>query len=351
MHIPSQRIQNAMSAEEASLWFVPAMGNGDVAFLMKAPSSILKSIINGCSVEFIIGLRNSLIYCAMKIHDISDAPVMITKVLRHEDDISSLIKILEYKTTPIFLFNELDISVSWSNLTINTDTSHLIEKIIKIQHSIARKDPIAVKETHDYFDNLNSNSNTPLNNEFMYTLPFTCEAWTSTPNHFIGITETKAINISDNDEGGNFENTIWASLESVFPYTLHASPKVKIGKKTRELTDILAFYPNASFFIEAKDTSILNSASIKDMQRRTSNLKKQVKKAIGQLVGAVKSTKGGCNISDLNERPIKPVLKRFHCIVLITEMNHHGDWDNITHELLRASSETREYFHLLDLDD
>lgn len=128
MHIPSQHIKEAMSAEKASLWFVPAVGNGDVAFLIKAPSLILKSIVNGCSVELVINVKDDLIYCAIKINDIPDSPIWISKVLQQEDDISSLIKILKYKKTPVFLFNELDISVSWADLTINNETHSILEK-------------------------------------------------------------------------------------------------------------------------------------------------------------------------------------------------------------------------------
>lgn len=351
MHIPSQHIKNEMSAEKASLWFVPAIGDGDVAFLIKAPSLILKSIVNGCSVELIIGVKNDLIYCAVKINDISDSPVWISKVLRQENDISSLIKILEYKTTPVFLFNELDISVSWADFTIKNEIHSILEKIKKARHSTLRENEIAVKDIHDYFDGININSSSLSSSELTHIIPFTCNAWNTTKNHFIGINESKFVNIFSPDEGGNFENTIWSSLEPIFPYTLYASPQVKIGEKKRELTDILAFYPNASFFIEAKDTSILNSSPIRNMQRRTSNLQKQVKKAIGQLVGAIKAAKRGCEISNAKGDVINPVLTCAHCIVLIAEMNHRGDWSDIFNKLLRASSDTGEYFHLIDLED
>jgi hypothetical protein len=32
-------------------------------------------------------------------------------------------------------------------------------------------------------------------------------------------------------------------------------------------------------------------------------------------------------------------------------MNHQGNWSDIVNKLLRASSDTGEYFHLLDLED
>ncbi|WP_163613663.1 hypothetical protein [Klebsiella variicola] len=351
MHIPSQHIKEAMSAEKASLWFVPAVGNDDVAFLIKAPSLILKSIVNGCSVELVISVKDDLIYCAIKINDIPGSPVWISKVLQQEDDISSLIKILKYKKTPVFLFNELDISVSWADLTINNETHSILEKIKNARHTPLRKNKITVKAIHDYFDEININSPNLSTNELTHEFPFTCNDWYTTQNHFIGFNESKIIDIFSLDEGGNFENTIWSSLESVFPYTLYASPQVKIGDKKRELTDILAFYPNASFFIEAKDTSIFNSSPMKNMQRRTSNLHKQVKKAIDQLVGAIKAAKRGCEIYNTAGDVINPVLTHTHCIVLISEMNHQGNWSDIVNKLLRASSDTGEYFHLLDLED
>jgi hypothetical protein len=102
--------------------------------------------------------------------------------------------------------------------------------------------------------------------------------------------------------------------------------------------------------IEAKDLSVLNSGFKKDMNRRVSELKKQIKKAIKQLIGSCKAVSRGEKITDSNGNEIvfdreKPP----HCIVLVTEMMHFGEWSDIEEKMTLAMKETGAFFHLIDL--
>ena len=143
---------------------------------------------------------------------------------------------------------------------------------------------------------------------------------------FIGFRGYHTITIDDHNEGEMFERAVWASLESVFPLTLYKSPQVKIGDKTRELTDVLAFHEYGSFLIEAKNLSVLQSGFERDQGRRTKGVQKQIKKAIAQLIGASKAVACGERIFDVNGEELKVVRdKPAHCIVLITELMHWGD--------------------------
>jgi hypothetical protein len=147
-----------------------------------------------------------------------------------------------------------------------------------------------------------------------------------------------------------FERAVWASLESVFPLTLHKSPQVKTGDKTRELTDVLTFYEYGSFLIEAKDLSVLQAGYERDQERRTKGVQKQTKKAIAQLVGASKALTRGKQIFDANGEELNIVRdKPAHCIVLITELMHWGDWSEVETQLMDAMRSTGSFFHLLDL--
>src|SRR5690606_5923229 len=94
------------------------------------------------------------------------------------------------------------------------------------------------------------------------------------------------ITIDEQNEGEIFERAIWASLESVFPLTLHKSAQVKIGEKLREFTDVLAYHEYGSFLIEAKDLSVIRAGYERDQQRRTKGVQKPITKAITQLIGA-----------------------------------------------------------------
>ena len=126
--------------------------------------------------------------------------------------------------------------------------------------------------------------------------------------------------------------------------------QVIIGEKTRELTDVFSFYPYGSFLIEAKDLSVINAGYNRDQARRTAGIQKQVKKAITQLAGASKAFARGEAIFDadgneLNINRDQPP----HCIILITELMHYGDWKEIEMQLMKAMNEAGAFFHLLDL--
>jgi hypothetical protein len=75
-----------------------------------------------------------------------------------------------------------------------------------------------------------------------------------------------------------------------------------------------------------------------------------VRKAIAQLIGASKAfareetildAKGG-ELEINREQPP-------HCIILITELMHWGDWKAIELQLIEAMKQTGAFFHLLDL--
>jgi hypothetical protein len=181
-------------------------------------------------------------------------------------------------------------------------------------------------------------------------IPIAHEPWTSNSISFIGMNDLQTIVLEDRDEGAVLERIVWASLESVFPLTLHKSPSVTIGAKTRELTDVLAFYEYGSFLIEAKDLSIFISGTHRKRERRAKGTQKQALGAIEQLVGAAKAVKRGETVTDHNGRVLPLVVdKPLHCIVLLTELMHEGDWSEVEKALRKASLETGDFFHAFDL--
>jgi hypothetical protein len=181
-------------------------------------------------------------------------------------------------------------------------------------------------------------------------IPIKHGPWVSNRVSYAGNFDLQTIVLNDKDEGGVLENSIWASLESVFPFSLHKSPQVKIGKKQRELIDVVAFHQYGSFFIEAKDLSVFAAGLDRTRERRVLGVKKQAIKAIGQLVGASKTAKKGVEAFDAKGFQIPLVLdKPLHCIVLLSELIHEGDWSEVEEAICSATRETGDYFHVFDL--
>lgn len=184
----------------------------------------------------------------------------------------------------------------------------------------------------------------------MKELPVTLERWRINRISCVGTQAHETLIVDSLDEGGAFEKTVWAALESMFPFKLFRGPTVAIGKKERELVDVLAYHQYGTFLIEAKDVSVFSAGPDRTRERRAAGTIKQAAKGLGQLVGAAKALRRGYRLTGASGNTIEPVLDQpMHCIVLLTELMHEGDWEGVERDLREAIRSTREYFHVLDL--
>jgi len=353
MHLPSERVHREMRSEGASVWVVPANFGEEIAILIKAPSSSLKAIISGCRLEILLGRIESFLCSAIRIYDVPESPLIVSGVVKHQEEIESLAKLSKDKRSPAFLFNEMDVSVAWADITISEDSA------LQIQSLLSNPDQIFTGEfgsaASAALDSFCWSTDKTQEYENVVEIPITTvelksKTWTSNTNMFIGVGVSQKLKIDDPDEGEVLERAVWASLESVFPLSIFKSPNVEIGNKVRELTDILTFHTYGHFMIEAKDLSVLSSGFERDMNRRVSGVKKQIKKAIKQLVGSCKAVSRGEKITDSKGNEIVFDREKVpHCIVLVTEMMHFGEWGDIEEMMVTAMQETGAFFHLMDL--
>ncbi|NVE90572.1 nuclease-related domain-containing protein [Vreelandella titanicae] len=346
-------MSDEMRSEQASLWIVPANEGKEIAVLIKAPTPSLKAIISGCKIEILIGLKETILCSGVRIYDAPGSPLLVSGVQRYREEHIALSRLLTEKSSPIFLFNEMDICIGWSSLLIDSKAAKNFESLI-LDANRLYTGPFDSKASHILdcfcftFDKTVSYENT--SDIPVASMEPEVEEWHSTDNLFIGLKESQSIQLNDKDEGEIFERAIWASLESVFPFTLYKSPIVEIGESQRELTDVLAFHEYGSFLIEAKDLSILDSGFNRTIERRVKGVQKQARKAIKQLVGSSKALKRGERIFDAQGKEIKPErMNPVHCIVLVTELGHSGDWSDVEKDLIKAVKETNNFFHVFDL--
>lgn len=353
MHIPSERVYQEMQSEAASLWVVPANAGAEIAFLVKAPTSAIKALIAGCSLDFLLGKIGDCLCHGVRIKDSPDAPLLISGAVRIEEEHLAIDRLIQDKRAALFLFNEMDVCLAWTNLKFNDLEAEAAANLIG-DHKSLYEGPFDKSCSHaldcfcfstDVTQRYPNASMVPL-----VTIRFILEPWRTNANHFVGVRESHVVNMGDLEEGEIAERAIWASLESVFPLTLYKSPQVEIGKKARELTDVLSFHEYGCFLIESKDFSVLRSGYQRSQDRRISGVQKQARKAIRQLVGASKAISRGERILDQVGGEIEVVRdKPAHCIVLITELEHSGDWSGVEKDLIAAMQETGAFFHVVDL--
>lgn len=342
-----------MRSTSASIWYVPAIGDNNLAFLVKAPSSALKAMIEGCPFQLFFGKENEILCIGIKIVDIPDSPLFISTAQVVAEEQSALFKCILEGKFPIFLFNEMDACVAWSEAELEANDCAELHKFIgeqaKLYNGQINDDVLHILDCFEYTVD---KERTYHNAHDISTFEIVPKAtnWTSNKLYYYGEQNFQKIMINDFKEGKNFENTIWSSLTSVFPSTLFKSPKVKKGNNIRELTDIFAYWEQGVFIIEAKDLSVSQAGYQLKQSKRISNLQKQVEKAIKQLIGAAKAFSRGDTIYDSNGKEIS-VSREIppHCIILITEFINSKDWDTLQHQMDDAMKKTGALFHLLDL--
>ena len=355
MDIPSQWIYNKMISEAASVWYVLANDEKETAILVKAPTPSLKALISGCPFKLIFGKSKSYLCTGAIIADVPDAPIMFSGVQRESEEHNALSRILHERNAPLFLFNEMDICVAWTRISFTEqdaeDTLNLIGKISDLYVGPFTPDASHALDCFEYTQDARLNHPNTSQIPCAELIPIVAP-WTGVKKYFYSSSSYQSLEISDPNEGNSLENTIWATLTSPFPKSLYKNATILNGQKKREFTDVFAFYTHGSFLVEAKALSVLSSGFQRIQSRRIAGVQKQVKKAIGQLVGACKDFFDGKEIYSTDntlievDRSIPP-----HCIILINELTPSGNWDEIVDLLVGAMQQTGAFFHLLDLQE
>ena len=340
-----------MRSEIASLWYVPANDGNETALIIKAPTPAIKAAILGCPLKLFFGKEDAYLCKAVMIEDVPGSPVVISGVQIEAEEHQALLKSVQQKSFPVFLFNEMDICVASSIIQLNLNDSEKILSFIKSEKLYSGNFDSLASAVLDCFE-YTLDKTLPYQNvhemDIVDIAPDVGE-WKTNKIYFLNQAIAQKIDIAEKDEGEIFERTIWGSLESVFPTTLYKSPKVKIGEKTRELTDVYAYYEYGSFLIECKDLSVIQAGYERNMDKRIGGIQKQIKKALKQLVGATNAFKRGDIILDnVNKAIVVDRSQPPHCIVLITELITSGDWNEIAELLIDAVQQTGAFFHIID---
>lgn len=351
MHISSEKVYNKMRSEIASLWYVPANDGNETALIIKAPTPAIKAAILGCPLKLFFGKEDAYLCKAVMIEDVPGSPVVISGVQIEAEEHQALLKSVQQKSFPVFLFNEMDICVASSIIQLNLNDSEKILSFIKSEKLYSGNFDSLASAVLDCFE-YTLDKTLPYQNvhemDIVDIAPDVGE-WKTNKIYFLNQAIAQKTDIAEKDEGEIFERTIWGSLESVFPTTLYKSPKVKIGEKTRELTDVYAYYEYGSFLIECKDLSVIQAGYERNMDKRIGGIQKQIKKALKQLVGATNAFKRGDIILDnVNKAIVVDRSQPPHCIVLITELITSGDWNEIAELLIDAVQQTGAFFHIID---
>lgn len=180
------------------------------------------------------------------------------------------------------------------------------------------------------------------------------------------------MSLDDKDEGAELERLTFLAFDALFPFGAFHSPKVGEEKDRRELCDVLGVareleVGNEGIFV------VQNKVAPAGLKRKTwrqgKSIQNQIMEGIGQLEGAINALRRGETIyRDQGGMPIEcdppehagkvPALNLSaraaeigQGIVVISDMHHAVDWEQVFFELGKVFLSTRYYCHVLDLKE
>lgn len=351
----AERIYKELLHEEACLWYISDSYGSKV--MVKIPSASIKALIAGCRIEFLFGKDNkekpTKFHAGVRVYDDPIHYLSVTGIHRFLDEHISLERIMNRTQTYIHFHNELNVCTATASLSFDTKDQLKVLNFIGNPNNlyIGDFDSHASRSLDCFQYSLTKHED--LKNVYeieTLVVQGKLESWQMMENHFIGLNEANKIVLNNTDEGGTFEQQVWASLESLFEKQLHKNPRIPFKNGTRELTDLFAYSEYGIFLIETKALGILGASNERTMDRKVAGLQKQIEKAIDQLTGAVKKIREDSPVLDnkgneiLFDRKLLP-----HCIILVSELLPFGEWQHIVYKMMVAMVEAKIYLHLVDL--
>lgn len=350
-----ERITKELLHEQAAIWYISDLYGAKV--MVKIPSASIKSVMKGCKVEFLFGRDNvqnpAMFHSGIKVHDDPVHYLSITGIERFLDEHASLENIMGRSFTYIHFHDELSVCVATAKLAFSPGDQF---KVTNLQGNIkllyCGDFDNNAERSLDCFDHSLKMERNFENVYEIETLAIegTFSDWIVMRNDFIGDNYSNKIEVSNADEGGNFEQQIAVVLDSLFYKQIFKNPLIKKGNGFRELTDVFAHYDHGLFLIETKALAIINTDAGRDMKRKVTGLQKQIGKGIDQLVGAWKKIELNVSVYDTNKNEI--VFNRNmmpHCIVLVSELLPFGDWKTTELKMFVAMTENKLYLNVMDL--
>lgn len=352
---PYQRIIKEIRSEEASIWF--SSEGETLVLIIKAPLNSCKAIIHGSTTEILIGIDQTkavpIIHSGLRIFDDPENPLVLTGVHRFIEENECFKFILKNGNCSIVIYTELGFPLIYGLATLEeVKCKEVLSEIEDASNFYHGDFTDEVKRSLDSFD-LSIDPTRKFDSAYqikVFRIGCKFHSWNETEAHFIGLNQHVNTKLTDLKEGGILEKHIWFLLENIFHFEIFLNSKFKSRSGEKEFIDIFAFYELGIFLIESKSLSIYSGNTMKTMDRKVLSLQNHIKKAINQLVGASESINNGIEVFDSKGNLIK--FKRDivpHCIVLVAELFHFGDWEEIEDLILKRCGEKNVFIHIFDL--
>ena len=350
MHIPSARNQENLLAAPELIRLTTANPTvpHEPALLVKCTTLNLKYLVQShLRLHFVRIGTKGLVY-VLEIDDGTDDRAALWSVVRFNEELLCLRRLMEYPVLQIFLYNELATNLAWTQ----TDLEVIPENVAALCGQVERQKPlVTLKLKREIKPQIASILAGKFNAEFAITLPKDL-TWNPIKAHY-STNESRISDIFlwDNNEGAQQEEmAVWIAEGLVEGLPAFRSPQVQETSGRRELTDILVTDGERTFIIESKALSIFSRPGLPTRSKLSADLIKHVMKASKQLIGAARNIERGSQITDSAGCNIAVNPKgSFHAIILVPDLTLFGPQSSLGAAFFcETSAAVGGFFHVLD---
>ena len=355
--MPSSSALTLIRSEKSGVWAESYNDGNCVALLVKAPSLSIKAILQGCDVQLIFGINtpgNIYLISSLLVYDSKGIPILLTTIPRSYQEIQDIRHLIKQEKFIFTIFDEIDSPVCHGEGFIDSQIGNSFKKYCDLLPFTPVQDSVIANEVTDSFCySLDPAYGTTRHHESQIER-FQLKLFKIESQPCYSGSEYGGIfyQIDVDEEGSMQEKQLSHFLAYSFGANVFYSPQVKIGKKIRELIDVLAFDEKSNYLIESKAFCINKSNYDIPLERKLARLIGQANNALDQLLGCSKAIRRGESIKSSTGEIIELENKhRIHGIAVISEFHPSDQWNVIINKIIELSHSNGIYLHVIDLSE
>lgn len=372
-YLPSINVSTSLELARVGIW-LDNVQNNRVVVVCKMPETVIRALSKGAGASLIVSTVQTgafkLLCLALKVQDEPESPFAASMLKLMPEEKELLCQILSSGSFALHCVNELNHAVLSISCTLPVEEARAVsDALARSDHWLLTPESapaimgrefmqvadLALNEFAKYIYR-KSDAPIPANSQVAAHLPLALEVWKSI--EIFEVSPTLAAGpfcIEDSKEGGKLERGLQTCLDEVFPGRTFVSPTVLENSKARELTDVLGFDDGFICLVEAKALAVLTVDGSRISARRAANVRKDIKKGLGQLRGAASNVRAGTPLLAADGTSVKipnSETSIVHAIVLLSEMHYAVDW-KVAKEVVEITEthNSQTMFHVMDLSE
>lgn len=279
------------------------------------------------------------------------APSVLWSLLEQDDEREAIETLSSNPSVGIALFNELVVSVAWTDTDLDLSDPRLTE-MLKGSVKHRPDEPQPMNEVGQRIDELRDGT-LPPRDGIVVPVPGP-HRWTIANSVYLpNRGGASSLRLTDIDEGRQQEEIGLWLIDALGPAGAVKNPIIHEAPHPRELCDLLMSHSFGAFLFESKAFSLLGRATLPSRKKLAGDLQKDVRKAARQLKGAVKNARRGLKVTDQSGHEITIELHEPpHVIVLVPDLSLLDDATGMGGPFFREMlRECGGFFHVLDLKE